>query len=74
MVSTPKYIDDFVCNESSQIFSEPELALLNKGLNYTPMPYKNDCIETVIDIETAIKSKLYTAQSDIRESAREITL
>lgn len=73
-VTEPQYIEDFVCNESSEIFTEGELRILNKGLNFTPRPTRDNFTETVIDIETAIKSKLNTVQCDIRQTAREVIL
>lgn len=35
-IQNPQFIDDFVCNESNENFTENELQLLNKGLNFTP--------------------------------------
>lgn len=48
---------EYVKNLSSEPFTEEELNLLDKGLNYTIRPEKTNIDNIIIDIETAIKYK-----------------
>ena len=68
----PKFIEDFICNKSDVIFNESELALLNKGLNFTPKPNTPQLMDAVMDIETIIKYKTYSVQEDVRRSTKQI--
>lgn len=66
----PKFIDDFVLNLSSEQFSEDEIALLNKGLNYTPKPNGPHLMESIVDIETFLKFKPDHIKEEIRTVAK----
>lgn len=68
----PKFIPDFVVNLSSESFTEDEMALLNRGLKFTPKPNKIDITESIVDIETILKYRLPSTQSAIRSKASEV--
>lgn len=67
----PMYLPDFVCNKTDLVFTEKELALLNKGLNYTPKPERAPLVETVTDVETILKYKLPSVQQSVRNTVKE---
>lgn len=69
---TPAMVPDFVCNQSDVIFSDSELALLNKGLKYTPKPNNIPLVEAIVDIESALKYRTYSVQSDIRRTTTNV--
>jgi hypothetical protein len=47
---------NFVINKSSQIFSNDEMVLLNKGLKYRPKPKTPPTNEIIISVETSIRN------------------
>lgn len=65
-----KMVPNYVNNLSSTTFTESELTLLNKGLNYTIKPKKVDIDNTIVNIETAIKFKTDFIKNTVR---REVT-
>ncbi|XP_055585042.1 uncharacterized protein LOC129737900 [Uranotaenia lowii] len=57
-------LDGFVVNRSKEEFTDKQIDLLNKGLNYA-VSRKPRMDQIIIDVETAIRSsKLSTAQKD----------
>lgn len=66
----PKYVDNFVHNESTKVFSADELELLNKGLNYTPKPITPPLLDVVVDVETAIKFQQTGTKQLIRSDVK----
>lgn len=50
-----KFVDNYVKNMSSEVFTEEELNTLNLGLNYVPKPSKHPITETFAELETAIQ-------------------
>ena len=61
-----KHIDGFVVNLSSAQLTEPELELLNKGLNFAIPPSHPPIADTVNNIESAIQYNSFTSKSAIR--------
>lgn len=47
----PKPVDDLIVNLSTEVFSQQQLDVLNKGLNFTPKPLHLHIIETIVDLE-----------------------
>jgi hypothetical protein len=70
----PLFVENFICNQSDEVFTEEEINLLNKGLNFAPKPSKPLLLESVVDVETVLKTKLPQTQSRIREVAKPIIL
>jgi len=66
----PKFIPEFVINESSAVLDENELDLLNKSLKFAPKPTKDPIVDTIVDVETILKYKLPSVQNDIRPKNR----
>jgi uncharacterized protein YoxC len=65
----PERVDNFVVNESTCTFTENELELLNKGLNFVPDYHKrNDIVESVVDVETVLKTQSFSVQNEIRKN------
>lgn len=67
----PKFVEDFICNYSDEVFNENEIKLLNKGLNFTPKPNKLPLLDAIVDIETILKFKTYSVQEDIRKEVKQ---
>lgn len=65
----PLYIDDLVHNFSKQNFSDPEMQVLNKGLNFAPPNKKQPTNDLVVDVETAIKYNQFIDKANIRNIA-----
>jgi hypothetical protein len=70
--SDPEFIDDFFVNESSQVFSETEEKLLNKGLNFIPKPSRPPTLNIVADIESAIKKVPFQERDEIRQECSKV--
>lgn len=68
----PLFIEGFVENLSSAVFNEDELALLNKGLNFSITPKKPQLVDAVVDIESIIKFKPFVVQNEIRKKTSEV--
>lgn len=72
IISPPEYVDNFVINESNELFDNDELNLLNRGLKFTPKPTKLTVFETIVDIESTLKFELPSVQNGIRKKAFEV--
>jgi len=68
----PEFVDDFVVNQSTCTFSDDEINLLNKGLNFAPLPKTIDILESIVDIEANIRSKPFSIQNNIRETIKPV--
>lgn len=65
-------VPNYVKNLSSAHFSDPELSLLNKGLNYTPKPSNINMNTAIVEIETAIKYQSDFTKNCIRKEKTNI--
>lgn len=65
-------IEDVVCNLSQNQFSEDEMMLLNKGLNFSIRPDHQAMVDVIVDIETVLKFKPAVVQNEIRSATRDI--
>lgn len=65
-------VPNYVNNLSSIQFTEQELGLLNKGLNFTPTPNKPDIESAIVDIETSIKYLRDIDKEIIRKAVRPV--
>ncbi|XP_055542782.1 uncharacterized protein LOC129728370 [Wyeomyia smithii] len=63
---SPQHIDNFVVNLSSTQLTQPELELLNKGLNFAVSPSCPPVADTVNNIESAIQYNSFASKSAIR--------
>jgi len=70
----PLYVENFVCNLSEVVFTEEEIQLLNKGLNFAVKPGKPQLLDTIVDIETMLKQKLPQTQNRVREVVKPILM
>lgn len=59
-------------NQSNESFTEEQLLLLNKGLNYAPRPKNVDLLESIVDIETILKFKPFSVQNEIRAKSFDV--
>jgi len=67
---TVKFVDNYVRNLSSETFSNKELELLNRGLNFTIKPQKPNIESTVVHIETALKYQPEQIKTEIRRETK----
>lgn len=68
----PKLIDDFIVNQSNEVFNDEELRLLNEGLKYSPNPNTIPLTDTILSIETVLKFKMNPVKDDIRRKVNNV--
>ncbi|XP_055543038.1 uncharacterized protein LOC129728613 [Wyeomyia smithii] len=64
-------IDNFVVNLSSTQFTQADLKLLNKGLNFAVPPQCAPLADMVSNIEAAIQYENFTLQSAVRQNVKQ---
>lgn len=67
-----KEVSDLVINLSTAEFSDEEMKMLNKGLNYTPNINKPNIEQAVVDIESAIQYKCDATKERVRKAAKKV--
>ncbi|XP_055309636.1 uncharacterized protein LOC129573275 [Sitodiplosis mosellana] len=67
-----KTVNDLVDNLSDEQFSEEELELLNRGLNFSVAPDEIQINDAIVDIESAIHYKPFGVKARIRKKADEV--
>lgn len=66
-------LDNFVINESSTTFTEPQLNLLNKGLKHVPPTVSPPLAEIISDIEAGIKFSIpFDKQNVLRREVEKV--
>jgi hypothetical protein len=65
-----QHIPDFVINKSSVNFSEDEMGLLNKGLNYVITPSSVQKEDIIIDVESSAKYLPQEQKEDLRRTTK----
>jgi len=67
-----KSVDNLVVNLSEEIFTDAEIELLNRGLNFSVQPQGAPLVDIVADIESAIQFKPIEIKKQIRDDAKGI--
>lgn len=67
-----QFIPDLVINQSSEVFTDNELKLLNKGLNFAPKPKDFPIKDIKTDLESGIYNLDYTQKHEIRSETAKI--
>lgn len=70
----PEIIPDYVKNLSSEHFTDQELQLLNRGLNFSLPSPKLPVEDIVVDVETSLKSIVGPEKYTIRQEVKKVLL
>lgn len=62
-------VSDLVVNLSNENFSDNELELLNRGLNFAIKPTKTPILDAIVDIESAIQYRTFDVKKQVRDIA-----